>query len=164
MGRGEILSWKGLFITGLLLSLAPFSFEYGNYVFHYAVLGYGLIAMSFLFKKNRFVDIVVLLLTLLIILSMLINSFEYYFVLQLLFGVIIAVDFIIGFRGEADEVSLLKRIVLVVSKIFAILLIVILPIAIILHILQVLGVLQIADISIVVFVVETVFVGVIVSN
>ncbi len=45
------MTWRNLFFTGLVLGLSPFFLPIGGYFFIYSLLGFGLCAVSYIFKR-----------------------------------------------------------------------------------------------------------------
>lgn len=79
------MNWTKLFILGLLLSLSPFNLHSDYYYFYYSWFGYGLILVSFLFKKKAWKDWLVFAAAFLTLTLGLLNVFYWYYFTQLLF-------------------------------------------------------------------------------
>jgi len=113
------VNWKGIFIAGLLLSASPFNLSIGEYSFFYSSLGFGLIALSYLFKKMRLADYLSLGLSLILIVSSVFNVFEYYFTFQMLFYGFTGSDFLFKSAREgcfnfAGIVSSISAVIIII--------------------------------------------------
>lgn len=88
------MNWIKLFILGLLLALSPFNLHNEYYQFLYAWFGYGLILVSFLFKKTGWRDGIVFSSAFLTLALGLLNLFYWYYFAQLLFYLAVTVVYI----------------------------------------------------------------------
>lgn len=74
------MRWEIVYIVGIILSFSPFYFNLGGLVFHYSLLGYGLILLSFYYKDkfNRF-DALIVVSLIFSILCGILNYFQLYY-------------------------------------------------------------------------------------
>jgi hypothetical protein len=79
------VNWKLIFILGVVLALSPFNLHVGNYLLIYSILGYGLIALSFLYKEIDNKDILVITSLALVLFSGMIDLLFWYYFFQALF-------------------------------------------------------------------------------
>lgn len=79
------MNWKNIFIAGLILSLAPFYLHIGGYNLCYALLGLGMVLVSYLFKNLKRRDIPVMVLLSAALMAGLLNLFIWQSFLQCLF-------------------------------------------------------------------------------
>ncbi len=93
------MNWRNFFIAGLLLSLSPFYLKSESYFFHYSLLGFGLIGISYVYKKAvSKVDVVLITCLVFLVLSgllnlfLLFNFFEYLFLLLFFINVLRLTD------------------------------------------------------------------------
>ncbi len=95
------MSWVNLFLGGLFLALSPFNLNTGHYFFFYSLLGYGLVAVSYLFRKKTWQDWTVFSVVLVIIAAGASNLFSIYYLFQLLFFLSVAVFYAAESRQKA---------------------------------------------------------------
>lgn len=88
------MNWTKLFILGLLLALSPFNLHTENYYFYYAWFGYGLILVSFLFKRKNWKDWLVFASAALTLLLGVLNVFYWFYFAQLVFYMAVTVVYI----------------------------------------------------------------------
>ena len=104
------MNWIKLFILGLLLALSPFNLHNEYYYFYYSWLGYGLVLISFLFKKIGWRDWIVFWTALLTLSLGLLNVFYWYYFAQFAFYMAVAVLY----TAESDNpVFFISSLVLV---------------------------------------------------
>ncbi len=74
------MKWEIVFIAGIILSFSPFYFNFSGFVFHYSLLGYGLLLLSFYYKEkfDRF-DALIIVSLLFSILCGILNWFQLYY-------------------------------------------------------------------------------------
>ncbi len=94
MGRGKAVNWKNLFIAGLILGLSPFYIRLDHSVFIYSLLGYGLCALSYLFKRRVSVlDYLIVMDLVLLFFAGFFNYFKLYVFFQYLFLALLFTSF-----------------------------------------------------------------------
>jgi hypothetical protein len=79
------VNWKLIFFLGLILALSPFNLHAGNYLLLYSILGYGLIALSFIYKQIETKDVLVITSLSLALFSGIIDLLFWYYFFQALF-------------------------------------------------------------------------------
>ncbi|MCX7821199.1 MAG: hypothetical protein N2258_05940 [Brevinematales bacterium] len=74
------MKWEKIFISGIVLAFSPLYFNLGNFIFHYSLLGFGLILLSFYYKKNLDrLDSLIIVSLLFSIFSGFLNWFQLYY-------------------------------------------------------------------------------------
>lgn len=94
------MSWRLLFIIGIVLTLSPFHIKWNGFVFLYSLLGYGLIFVSYFYKKIRKFDIIPMILIGCIIVTGILNLFYLAALFQLGFYLAVAVYFYLFVDNE----------------------------------------------------------------
>ncbi len=80
------MKWENVFLSGLVLSFAPFYINYGNFTFHYSILGYGLMLFSFYYKDALDkIDTILISNLILLIFCGVFNWFNLYYFFSFLF-------------------------------------------------------------------------------
>jgi len=84
------VNWKFIIFLGLILTLSPFYFLFENvFLFHYSILGYGLILISFYYKKElKSIDILIIVCMIFLIFLGVFNQFQMYSFFGMLFNVL----------------------------------------------------------------------------